>query len=156
LSRFDHPEIETDFRLPHYRQRLVPALAQHFPLDGLASSLYFSPSLAQPGAGAFAHLRRVGVKVWVQYSDCELFADDVRALVVRMRAEEVDVKSDEVYGGLHADAVVRRALALSSVGATLRAVLGLKSKRTRSGMQNASTDDSSWGRFVNAVKAMGW
>ncbi|KAH9834165.1 uncharacterized protein C8Q71DRAFT_725354 [Rhodofomes roseus] len=181
LARFDHPEIETDYRLPHYRKRVVPALARHFALERLHESLYFCPALARPEQHAFAHLltpdaahngtgtcgKVAGgeeegedagpVEVWVQFGDCELFADDMRRLVEAMRAEGVRVRSDEVWGGLHADAVIRRSARLARAGVREAVRRKVCPWRRNSGVQLGKEDEDengSWGLLVKVVKEM--
>ncbi|EPQ56872.1 alpha/beta-hydrolase [Gloeophyllum trabeum ATCC 11539] len=127
LSRFDARPLRTDFRFPGYRKAIVPLQAYHFPADSLASSPYFSPALA----GQFQYLSEAPhkTKVWIQYGDSELFADDIQKLVKRMKEQGVDVREDAVYGGLHCDATIRRAF---------------------------GKEEGSWVRFLEAVKEMGW
>ena len=94
--------------------------------------------------------------VWIQYSDCELFADDMRRLVLAMRADGVRVRSDEVWGGLHADAVVRRSVKLAKAGLKreVRRRLWPWGRKKRMRLEVAEDDDSSWGRMVKTVKEM--
>ncbi|TFK53784.1 alpha/beta-hydrolase [Heliocybe sulcata] len=127
LSRFDALPVRTDFRFPTYRKLIVPRQAYHFAPDTLASSPYFSPALA----GQFEYLSQPPhkTKVWIQYGDSELFADDIKKLVERMKEQGVDVREDAVYGGLHCDATIRRAF---------------------------GREEKSWVRFLEAVKDMGW
>ncbi|KZT22542.1 alpha/beta-hydrolase [Neolentinus lepideus HHB14362 ss-1] len=127
LSRFDAQPVRTDFRFPTYRKLIVPLQTYHFSSDALATSPYFSPSLA----GQFAYLSQAPhrTKVWIQYGDSELFADDIKKLIDRMKEQGVDVREDAIYGGLHCDATIRRAF-------------GRKEK--------------SWVMFLEAVKDMGW
>ncbi|KDQ55618.1 hypothetical protein JAAARDRAFT_37022 [Jaapia argillacea MUCL 33604] len=137
LSRFDHPAVLTDFRHPRYRLYTVPNLAHHFysfppppdlPLSlsqAISTSPYFSPSLS----GTFTHLASSHSPIFIQYGDTELFADDVRKLVKRMKEQGVKVEEDEIWGGLHTDCTIRRAFG----------------KR-----------GGSWGRLLVAVEKMGW
>lgn len=134
MARLDHPVVRTDYRLPYYRRRVAPALAHHFlpaappapdSLAALAGDAYFSPARAPPGA--FAHLARVRVRVL--WGDGELFADDVRALVAGMARDGVDVRADEVPGGLHC-------------GGTMGRAAGVRGR--------------SWEGFVGAVGGLGW
>jgi acetyl esterase/lipase len=125
MARFDQPVLKTDYRLPHYRRRLVPRLAYHFDLATLAENAYFNPAHAPPGA----HAGTVRA-AFVQFGDGELFADDVRALAEGMRRDGVDVRVDEVPGGIHADATIRRLLS------------GEKAQ--------------SWQHMLGAVREMGW
>ena len=153
-------------------------LARHFDLEHLHESLYFCPALARPEQHAFAHLRPSAshpptesskvaggaedreddrpVDVWIQYSDCELFADDIRRLVQAMRVDDVRVRSDEVWGGLHADAVVRRSVKLAKAGMKreMRRRLWLCGRRKTVRLEVVEDDNSSWGRLVKAVKEM--
>ena len=94
--------------------------------------------------------------VWIQYSDCELFADDIRRLVQAMRVDDVRVRSDEVWGGLHADAVVRRSVKLAKAGMKreMRRRLWLCGRRKTVRLEVVEDDNSSWGRLVKAVKEM--
>ncbi|KAH9920958.1 Alpha/Beta hydrolase protein [Fomitopsis serialis] len=182
LSRFDHPEIETDYRLPYYRKHTVPALARHFDLEHLHESLYFSPALARPEQHAFAHLlpssspsspsegEKVAggaeesddseskpVDVWVQYSDCELFADDMRRLVEAMRADGVHVRHDEVWGGLHADAIIKRSVKLAGAGVRREIRRRVWPWGTKTAVQlekEIEEGDGSWARLVKVVKEM--
>jgi acetyl esterase/lipase len=103
MARFDHPPIETDYRLPYYRRRLTPRLAYHFPLDEIADSPYFNPAHALAGA------HKGFPPTVLQFGDCEIFADDVRALVAGMERDGIQVKVDEVYGGLHCEGNFKRA-----------------------------------------------
>lgn len=136
MSRLDHPVIETDFRLPHYRRHIAPALAHHFlkhplspplSLHTIQDDVYLSPSLAPPGS--FAFLKEAGIKMWVQWGSGELFSDDVSKLVERMKEDGVQVGRDEVPGGLHCQATM--ALSIGSRG-------------------------RAWNGIVRAVEEMGW
>ena len=94
--------------------------------------------------------------MWIQYSDCELFADDMRRLVQAMRVDDVRVRSDEVWGGLHADAVVRRSVKLAKAGLKreLRRRLWPCGRKQGMRLEVTEDDDSSWGRLVKTVKEM--
>jgi acetyl esterase/lipase len=123
MARFDHPVVETDFRLPFYRRLISPRLAYHFDLATMGQNPYINPAHAPPSA-------HTGFPpCFVQYGDCEIFSDDVRALVDGLRRDGVTVEADEVYGGLHSDAAIKR-------------VLGYKK--------------GSWRSLMQAVQHMGW
>lgn len=96
------------------------------------------------------------VDMWIQYSDCELFADDMRRLVQAMRVDDVRVRCDEVWGGLHADAVVRRSVTLARAGTRkeVRRRLWPCGRKGRMRPEVMEDDDSSWGRLVKTVKEM--
>jgi acetyl esterase/lipase len=123
MARFDYPVVETDFRLPYYRRRLTPRLAYHFPLDEITNSPYFNPAHAPRGAF-------VGFpKTFLQFGSGELFADDIRALARGMKRDDVSLSVDEIDGGLHTEANIKRAA-------------GIKA--------------ACWKRLMNAVQELGW
>jgi acetyl esterase/lipase len=104
MARFDHPVVETDFRLPHYRRRLTPRLAYHYPLDEIVDSPYFNPAHAPSGA-------HTGLPAtFLQFGSGEIFADDIRALADGMTKDGVKLEVDEISGGLHTEGNIKRAL----------------------------------------------
>ena len=73
-----------------------------------------------------------------------------------MRVDDVRVRSDEVWGGLHADAVVWRSVKLAKAGMKreLRRKLWPCGRRKTVRLEVVEDDNSSWERLVKAVKEM--
>jgi acetyl esterase/lipase len=123
MARYEHPLVETDYRLPYYRRRLVPRLAYHFDLSTIEANPYFNPAHAPAG------LHTGFPRMFIQYGDCEIFSDDIRALVQGLQRDGINVEVDEIYGGIHAEGTIKRSF-------------GFKS--------------DAWRQMLGAVKEMGW
>ncbi|KAI5448890.1 hypothetical protein NCC49_006028 [Naganishia albida] len=89
----------------------VQSHSRHFP-SHLASP-YFSPSLpAADGSPRFGHLKRGGVKVYIQTGTAEILYDEDVQLARGMRDEGVDVRLRELEGEVHAAILFKRKKAM--------------------------------------------